>query len=280
MRVSDERLTEVEAKRGRSVTAMIDGYKRAIEAIVARAQAKTVADLQEQVDIKDGRIQPTVRTQNAMRRVDQLFMNNMEEAGMGRTLSGFASSFATQIPMFRESLAIVGQREKFPLEDFAFQSADQKILLANANNAQTSLRAAVEQAAQAGRQNAMLSVGGVPFRDLAAGLANRFRLAVSRSEDIAKTAISTYYRLLTATSANRIEAALPPGVFLRYQPIGPRDKLNRPFCRRLLDLGRTYTREQIDAMDNGQNLPVFTTFGGYKCRHVWGIDSLDGGQIQ
>jgi hypothetical protein len=23
------------------------------------------------------------------------------------------------------------------------------------------------------------------------------------------------------------------------------------------------------------DLPVFTTFGGYKCRHVWGIDSLD-----
>jgi hypothetical protein len=275
MRTSDQRLTQVEARRNRSVTAMIDGYRSAIDNLVVRAQARTLADLQGQVDIKDGRIQPTVRTQNAMRRVDQLFMGAMEESGLSRVLNGFTSSFASQIPIFRESLAIVGQREKIPLEDFQFRSEDQRSLLANQTNAQTLLRTAVEQGAQAGRQNAMLSVGGVPFRDLAEGLANRFRLAVSKSEDIAKTAISTYYRLLTAASSTRIEAGLPPGIVLRFQPIGPRDKLNRPFCRKLLDLGRTYTREQIEGMNNGQGLPVFTTFGGYKCRHVWGIDSLD-----
>lgn len=268
-------MTEVQARRERSVTAMINGYRTAVEDLVARAQARTVADLQSQVDIKDGRIQPTVKTQNAMRNVDRTFMGALEDSGLSRVLNGFTSSFSSQIPIFRESLAIVGQREKLPLEDFQFRSEDQRSLLANQQNAQTLLRSAAEQAAQAGRQNAMLSVGGVPFRDLAEGLAKRFRIAVSRSEDLAKTAISTYYRLLTAASAARIEEGLPSGVVLRYQIIGPRDKLNRPFCRRLLDAEKTYTRGQIDKMNNGQGLPVFTTCGGYKCRHVWGIDSLE-----
>jgi hypothetical protein len=275
MRTSDKRLTDVEARRNRSVTAMISGYRTAIEDIVARAQARALIDLQDQVDIKDGRIQPTVKTQNAMRKVDQIFMNAMEESGLSRVLNGFTSSFSSQIPIFRESLSIVGQREKIPLADFQFRSEDQRSLLANQKNAQTLLQNAVTQAAEAGRQNAMLSVGGVPFRDLAVGLANRFRLAVSKSEDIAKTTISTYYRLLTAASSARIEAGLPPGVVLRYQPIGPLDKLNRPFCRRLMEADKTYTRDQIDKMNNGQGLPVFTTFGGYRCRHIWGIDSLD-----
>jgi hypothetical protein len=52
-----------------------------------------------------------------------------------------------------------------------------------------------------------------------------------------------------------------------YQYIGPDDSANRPFCDRHVD--KIYTREEIDALDNGQIANVFLTGGGYRCRHHW-----------
>jgi len=54
-----------------------------------------------------------------------------------------------------------------------------------------------------------------------------------------------------------------------FLPTGPLDQNTRKFCRRLLMSGRTYTRAEIDAMSNGQTRDVYTTFGGYNCRHKW-----------
>jgi hypothetical protein len=52
-----------------------------------------------------------------------------------------------------------------------------------------------------------------------------------------------------------------------YWYAGPTDALVRPFCR--LHVGKVYTREEIDALDNGQLGEVFLTAGGYNCRHLW-----------
>jgi len=80
----------------------------------------------------------------------------------------------------------------------------------------------------------------------------------------------TYVR----TSAQRMAQ-----MFMNYQAeryglgdflyTGPLDQNTRPFCRRLLASGRTYTRAEIDAMENGQTLDVYTTCGGHNCRHKW-----------
>lgn len=48
---------------------------------------------------------------------------------------------------------------------------------------------------------------------------------------------------------------------------GPADLKVRPFCRQ--HLGKVYTRDRIDAMDNHQLPNVFLTCGGYNCRHAW-----------
>lgn len=49
--------------------------------------------------------------------------------------------------------------------------------------------------------------------------------------------------------------------------MGPVDQKTRPFCRD--HVGKVYTREEIDALDNGQLDNVFLTGGGYNCRHTW-----------
>lgn len=52
--------------------------------------------------------------------------------------------------------------------------------------------------------------------------------------------------------------------FLYAGSLGPN---TRPFCRR--HVGKIYTMEQIEAMDNGQGLPVRSSLGGYNCTHNW-----------
>lgn len=54
----------------------------------------------------------------------------------------------------------------------------------------------------------------------------------------------------------------------RYTYMGaPVDKVMRPFCRERYM--KTYTRAEIDAMDNGQGLSVWESGGGWRCRHQW-----------
>lgn len=49
--------------------------------------------------------------------------------------------------------------------------------------------------------------------------------------------------------------------------VGPDDDAIRPFCEEHVE--QVYTRAEIDAMDNGQDLPVSVYGGGYNCRHQW-----------
>lgn len=48
---------------------------------------------------------------------------------------------------------------------------------------------------------------------------------------------------------------------------GPEDQATRTFCSR--HVGKIYSREEIDQLDNGLTPDVFMTGGGYRCRHVW-----------
>ena len=49
--------------------------------------------------------------------------------------------------------------------------------------------------------------------------------------------------------------------------VGPADDKTREFCR--AHVGKVYTREQINAMDNGQIDNCFLSAGGFNCRHQW-----------
>lgn len=57
--------------------------------------------------------------------------------------------------------------------------------------------------------------------------------------------------------------------FKYYEYFGPADSITRPFCDRIL--GRIFSEEEIDAMDNGQTGTgtVMVACGGYNCRHHW-----------
>ena len=63
--------------------------------------------------------------------------------------------------------------------------------------------------------------------------------------------------------ARELQAEDAEAVYFKY--VGP--PAERSFCEE--HLGRVYTEAEIEALQNGQNLPVRLYGGGYNCRHRW-----------
>lgn len=54
---------------------------------------------------------------------------------------------------------------------------------------------------------------------------------------------------------------------------GPEDSKTRDFCDR--HVGKVYTREALERLDNGTGMPVTVLVGGWRCRHRLSPISLD-----
>lgn len=76
----------------------------------------------------------------------------------------------------------------------------------------------------------------------------------------AKLVVSTYNRI--GREQVRESAGLTHGFYY-----GDERDNTRPFC--LARIGKVYTLEQIEAMDNGQLSPVKIYAGGWNCIHSW-----------
>lgn len=116
-----------------------------------------------------------------------------------------------------------------------------------------------------------LVIARVLWRALARGLVSQ-RTTPDLLEDLAEALdvshheARTLYDTTTSVFARQVEAlkARPDDV---YAYLGPADVKLRPFCR--ARVGKVFTREEIDAMDNGQLPNAYLTGGGYQCRHSW-----------
>jgi hypothetical protein len=86
---------------------------------------------------------------------------------------------------------------------------------------------------------------------------------IAKARTIADTSMSTFYRTATDQAFQAIEADLPQQE-IRYRYSGPDDKLTRPFCDQLIKAGKSYTREEISRMSNGQLPNVFLTGGSVE----------------
>lgn len=96
--------------------------------------------------------------------------------------------------------------------------------------------------------------------DILHDLAGLIDLTEPRLRTLYDTSLSIYGRQVEA-----LQAGDNPEATFAY--MGPVDRKTREFC--LQHAGKVYTRDQIDALDNGQIDNVFLTGGGYNCRHIW-----------
>ena len=69
-------------------------------------------------------------------------------------------------------------------------------------------------------------------------------------------------------------------IFVKYRYSGPVDNRNRPFCAKVMEMDRLYTREDIDMISDRAGYNVWTQRGGWYhnpktdvntpyCRHFW-----------
>lgn len=103
-------------------------------------------------------------------------------------------------------------------------------------------------------------LGRAPKAKLVRELAEKTERSKAQAEQLIRDSTMQFSRTIKANNSDRYE-------FFEYR--GPSDAVTRDFCRRHVD--RVYTREEIDAMDNGQTGAgtVFIAGGGYNCRHAW-----------
>jgi hypothetical protein len=97
-----------------------------------------------------------------------------------------------------------------------------------------------------------------PIADVLDDLAEAIDVEVTEARTLYDTTVNVFARQVEA-----MKASGEPDEVFAY--LGPIDAKTRPFCYERV--GKVFTREQIDAWENGQLPNAFLTGGGYNCRH-------------
>jgi hypothetical protein len=208
--------------------------------------------------------------------VDKVFLQNLEAAGYERVVQGFVNEFAGQVPWFQEVLGALSYElgEQLKVE---FSATDKRFFVGQQVSTVAALESEIERGAIVAKRQALFSVGGLPVKQLTEYLATAFRVSLSDATSLASTALPTFYRTVADRGFQKIEQGLAPGRSVRYTYYGPLDKLNRPFCRRMMGeakAGKAWTREEIAKLSNGSLPNVFATCGGWRCRHQWLVSNI------
>lgn len=265
-----ERLAE---DHGAHVDSLLAGFEKQLQAITTRAQARTLAELQSRLAIKNGLIGRSKENLRTLRSIDEIFIAEMEAAGYRQLITAFCKGFPGSLPYFEGALDLMRQAMKTPIPELRWTKADTSYVASGQTATADSLSAVVHGVSAVAQQKALFSLGGLPMADLAELLAQGLQKTIPQAIRIAETGISVHYRMIAERGFQKVEQGLPQGA-LKYSYYGPDDKVTRPFCKRLIDAvkeGKLFTRQQIEEMDNEQLPNPFLTGGGYNCRHTWGL---------
>lgn len=265
-------ITDETRRLDQRTDSILSSFDSRFSSVLAKAQTRTTLRLRGALTIEeDGTVKPTGRNLRALRDLPKIFRSNLSAEGYDSLVASFLKSFNGGLPIMDEILSKVS--DAYEVEAPEFTKQDQEFFSEMKGGTALNLEANIDLVAQGARQSTMFAVGGTPFADLAVELAERLHIALGQANTIASTGISTFYRVVAARGYNQIEDQLTKtNRQLEYTYHGPLDKLTRPFCNRLeaqARSGRTWNKAQIDAMDNEQIPDVFTTCGGYNCRHQW-----------
>lgn len=259
-------------QHNRQIDALVNGFEMNLQRVTSHAVSQIAAEMAQRLTIVDGAIADTAGNQQALRTLGAVIDAELARAGYNRVINGFVNDFAGQLPWFQQILHELTGLEfkvKFGARDLQFFAGRQKVT-------EQILRDEIDRGILTAKQRALFSVAGTPMRDLVAELSVAMNTTVAKAGALADTALPGFYRTIANRGYDQIESA--SGV-LEFTYFGPRDKLNRQFCKKLLALaksGTRWTRAQIANMRNGdkQPRPVIIYCGGYRCRHQFGPTGL------
>jgi len=265
------RAQEIAARQDRYITSVTSGFQERLARIVTQAQGRMIVTLTERLRLDtDGVVELTAANQNTLRSLSGLFQEYMNDAGHQDLVTAYVGQFDGTLPFFQETLNALSETMRAPLPEVGFSARDTRAFSSMRIGAATNLDSVIEAAGNNAMRQALFSVGGIPFRDLVDVISEQFGRSIQESSGIGSTAMSTYYRTVANRGFEIIEADLPE-MKIRYTYVGPLDNLTRPFCRRMVAAargGRSWTRDEISAMNNGTSLSnVMVHGGGWNCRH-------------
>jgi hypothetical protein len=275
--VSDfnDRIRDVAAREDRFIVAMTEEYRRQLARIVLTAQGRLVSYLADNLSQTDGVIDQTPGNLSILRGLDRRFYSIMREVGYEELNQSFATQFDGQLPFFQEIIQALSDEMKTPLTMPDWSARDLRTFSSMRLGAAASLNTVAETAGNNAMRQALFSFGALPFRTITDVLAREFTRSIGEAETLGATAMATYYRTVADRGYQIIEEDNPDWE-IRYGYEGPLDVLTRPWCVKMVNrsrAGTTWKRAEIDAMaadsSRGRSQPsnVFTTCGGFNCRH-------------
>jgi hypothetical protein len=257
------------ARHYRQIEAITAGFEKDLAVVLTRAQASLFAKLRDRLILDEsGIVKRTASNAKVLQKIVVMFLNAMTEQGYARLVQGFVGEFDGQLKIFDEILQSISRsfkvRAEFTKKDLDFFGG-LKVQIG------TVLEDVVELVGMKARFQALFSIGGVSFSNLTVALAEKLGTTVGEARSLAATSISTFYRTVASQGYQKIEDEGVPVLYTYHGPPSS-DVLTRPFCKKLMvaaEKGKTWSREEIETMDNGQLPNTFETGGGYNCRHQW-----------
>jgi len=261
-----------------------------LEKMALKASAKTAIEIRNLASaqglIVDGQITQSPATQRILRRADSIFIEILDGLGYREEIEGFAGVMAapgsdlaikdTQLKFFDDTFAEINKRLKTPLEPPRWRKEDARLFSSKKLTSIKALENEVGIIATESASQTMVSFGAVGQRELTGILAEQFGSSWGRVEALSTTTLTAHYRTLHRQAYRLIEEQQDVGP-LKLVYAGPRDKLNRPFCRRTLANNKPRTEKQINRLNAKPSKlrPIMTAGGGFNCRHIWVIAGDD-----
>lgn len=265
-------IQDVLERHNRYQDSMVQAFETHLRQIVLRAQARVLSDLQKRLSIEGDAIEASAANQRVLRSVGPLFMDAMREEGYDRLVEAFTGEFRRMMPFLDETFRLLGEEIDAKWQASGFTHRELNLLSSSQLNAAASIDAVIESTAGMAMTRGLFGVGGLRFGALAGVLTDRFEASIAQARTLADTSMTTFYRTAADIGYRTIEQDRPAQE-VRYLYSGPDDKLTRPFCDHLIQLAKSYTREEIGRMNNHQLPNVFLTGGGWNCRHQWILDT-------
>lgn len=256
---------------------IISTFDTGFTSVLQKAQVRVALAMRSKLSLDvDGDIKATAANLRVIKALPAIFRQALESEGYDSLVVEFLSRFDGGLTVMDDILAKI--TNDFEVKPVTFSAEDKKYFGEMKTGIAIDLESGIATVAGQARRATMYSLGGTAFDDLAVDLAERLSISYGQSSTIAATGISTFYRTIANHGYQHIEDSLAKtNRQLEFTYVGPNDKLTRPFCTRLrgqAENGKTWTRGQIESMDNGQLADVFETCGGFNCRHQW-VVALD-----
>lgn len=271
------KLQRIYDDHGDEIDSLVSEFTRALDKMLSDAARAVSTEIMKELTIEDGIVSLTTRNQRLLNSLQDRLSKALDAVGYQDLLDNYTDGFNGQFVWFDKVLQTINEDLIYPLAPITFTKGQMAQFDASKMSARDLIEGATIRAAGRVRQQALFGVGGMNSRELTRVISETYGSSLGESQNLAETSISTFYRTVTDQGFRIIEEDLP-GFEIRYNYEGPLDKLTRPFCTKLerqSRAGKTWTRAEINRMSNGQIPNVFTTAGGYRCRHQWVISVQD-----